>query len=311
MLQIIRYFASRFIVKTIWVALLATFGINLLLICLPAKKISDSRISATQKAGAVEKWDTKSYVDWLVKFCKGKPQISDKGTTKWEKKEFWHRASNTLVLCFVAFVISGFLGIFVGTSRAMIDSELVSGPKKPAQSFFTSFGTVALFILSSIPAYITAYFLFLLTSSESNIFLAIIALALGSGLAMDVARLTSNTHSQQLSAKYIENALACGLKTSGVIPIPGYVSWHAFRNSLITILPVTAYRLPLLVSSALLVEIVYDLSGLGESLLTSLVDQDIPKVLTIILISVVFVQVCVFLADVLSYILHPQGGESA
>lgn len=123
---------------------------------------------------------------------------------------------------------------------------------------------------------------------------------------MDVLRLTANTHSRELHSKYVENALTIGLRTSGLIPRPGSVAWHAFRNSLITILPITAYRLPLIVSAALVVEVVFDLPGLGESLLSSLIQQDIPMVLTIILISVLFVQVCVFLADVLAYLLHPQ-----
>ncbi|MBU3917134.1 ABC transporter permease subunit, partial [bacterium] len=168
-----------------------------------------------------------------------------------------------------------------------------------------SMSTTTLFVLSSVPAYIIAYFLFLLLKSESGMFLAVIALALGSGSAMDVSRLTTNTHTRELHSKYVENALTCGLKTSGLIPKPGSVAWHAFRNSLITILPITAYRLPLIVSSGLVVEVVFDLSGLGESLLSSLIQQDIPMVLTIILISVLFVQICVFFADVLAYTLHP------
>jgi peptide/nickel transport system permease protein len=71
-------------------------------------------------------------------------------------------------------------------------------------------------------------------------------------------------------------------------------------------LPITAYRLPLIVSSALVVEVVFDLPGLGESLLSALIQQDTPMILSIILISVLFVQVCVFLADIMAFVLHPQ-----
>jgi ABC-type dipeptide/oligopeptide/nickel transport system permease component len=199
------------------------------------------------------------------------------------------------------------MGMFVGTAKATLNNEIVSGTSNSSiVDYFSSASNAMLFLCSSIPAYIIAYFLFLLLKSESNMFLAVIALALGSGSAMDVLRLTSNVHSRELQSKYVENALAVGLQTSGLFPRPGTVAWHAFRNSLITILPVTAYRLPLIVSSALVVEVVFDLPGLGESLLNSLIRQDVPMVLSIILISVVFVQVCVFLADVLAYILHPQ-----
>ena len=151
-----------------------------------------------------------------------------------------------------------------------------------------------------------AFSLFLLFNSESNLTLSILSLALGSGLTMDIARLSHNTHSHHLNSKYVENALICGLKTKGILPIPGTVGWHAFRNSLITILPIVAYRFPLIVSSALVVEVVFDLPGLGENLLVSLVRQDIPMILTIVLTSVVFVQICVFIAECLVFVLQPQ-----
>ncbi len=304
------FILNRFILRTLWLGLLATFGIHLFLCLLPEKQSENANLGVQTETREVEKWNNEKYVKWVGNIFKGEPQISKQGTTSWEKREFRSNAFNTLILCGIAFLLSAVMGVFVGTTRAMINNELVSGPKKKFTTIWSFLSTGTLFILSSIPAYITAYFLFFILSSESNIYLAIIALALGSGSAMDVSRLTSNTHSQQLSAKYVENALSCGLRTGGLIPVPGYVAWHAFRNSLITIIPVTAYRLPLLVSSALLVEIVFDLSGLGNSLLTALVNQNIPMVLTIILISVLFVQVCVFIADIMAYVLHPQGTAS-
>ncbi len=306
MKSLVGFIVSRFLLRTLWVALLATFGIQLFFNFLPPKRIVDSRTSFGQAKTIVRKWKTEDYLVWVGKILQGEPQISDHASGSWLTNEFRLRSSNTLLLCGNAFIIAALMGIFIGTTGATLNSEHVSGPKKPRPVFVSSLSTSILFVLSSVPAYLIAYFLFLLLKSESNMFLAVIALALGSGSAMDVSRLTSNTHQRELHSKYVENALTCGLKTSGLIPKPGSVAWHAFRNSLITILPITAYRLPLIVSSALVVEVVFDLPGLGDSLLSSLIQQDVPMVLTIILISVVFVQICIFLADVLAYVLHPQ-----
>ncbi|MBU2513263.1 ABC transporter permease [bacterium] len=305
MISIVRFVFIRFIVRIIWIGLLATFGIQLLLTFLPPKRVIDPR-STIQEKTIVQQWSTARYVDWLLMIAKGSPQVSDSVKGDWQTEELRKRAKNTLVLCWNAFILASLIGVVIGTIQATLNNEVVSGKKRGSVEFLTSFSTLSLFFLSSIPAYIIAYFLFLVLKSESNLFLAVLALALGSGSAMDVLRLTSNVHDRELQSKYIENALACGLKTSGIVPLPGSVPWHAFRNSLITILPVTAYRLPLIVSSALVVEVVFDLPGLGESLLNSLIQQDVPMVLTIILISVVFVQICVFLADICVYMLHPQ-----
>lgn len=305
MVSLVRFILTKFVVRIIWIGLLATFGIQLSLTFLPPKRIIDPR-STIQEKTIEHQWSTAKYVDWLLMLAKGNPQVSDSIKGDWQIRELKSRARNTLVLCWNAFLVASLIGIVIGTVQATIDNEVVSGKKKLSMGFLTSFSTLSLFFLSSIPAYIIAYFLFLVLKSDASIFWAVLALALGSGSAMDVLRLTSNVHNRELRSKYIENALACGLKTSGIVPLPGSVPWHAFRNSLITILPVTAYRLPLIVSSALVVEVVFDLAGLGEALLNALIQQDVPMVLTIILISVVFVQICVFLADIFVYFLHPQ-----
>ncbi|MCP4752262.1 MAG: ABC transporter permease subunit [Proteobacteria bacterium] len=306
MKSLARFVFFRFLLRTLWIGLLATFGIQLLFTFLPPKRIVDPRNGIDREQVVIRKWKTSNYFQWVEKILVGEPQISDHGFGNWQVREFELRATNTLVLCGCAFLIASLAGIVVGTTKATLESEIVSGPRKPVPAFLSTMSTTMLFVLSSVPSYIIAYFLFLVLKSESHMFLAMIALALGSGSAMDISRLTFNSHGRELRSRYVENALTMGLKTSGLVPVPGTVVWHAFRNSLITILPVTAYRLPLIVSSALVVEVVFDLPGLGESLLISLVQQDVPMILTIVLISVVFVQACVFLADSLAYILHPQ-----
>ncbi len=305
---VLKFIFKRFVLRTMWIGLLATLGIHIFLLALPKKDVRDSR-GIDQTIVSNEAWTNQKYYKWAKSIITFNPKISDQGTSTWLLDELSYRARNTLLLCTVAFLLSTFIGIFTGTTRAMIECEHVAGPKQPLPTFLSLSATTILFIFSSIPSYIIAYLMFLMLGTGSTIIFPVIALVLGSGAIMDVSRLTSNVHSQQLSAKYVENALACGLKTSGLFPIPGYVAWHAFRNSLITILPVTAYRLPLIVSSALLVEIIFGLPGLGQFLLDSLTKMDLPLVLTIILISVVFVQVCVFIADVLAFMLHPKSSD--
>lgn len=296
----------HFFLRLIWVALMTSFGIHLLLTILPAKKLVDPRATLGEESVSMRKWGGEHYLDWIQSVASFDMQITDQGTGQWEVNQFALQVNNSLTLCLVAFLIASLLGVVVGAYRASLDYELLSGPKTGMAHQTSQYSKWTLFILSSMPSYIIAYILFLWLESESGMGLAILALALGSGTAMDVARMTQNSHSRQLRSKYIESAIANGLKTRGLLPMPGYVAWHAFRNSLITVLPVTALRLPLIVSSAMMVEVVFDIPGMGVALLNALIHQDIPYVLSIILVSVIFVQICLFLAEFMAFLLHPK-----
>ncbi|MDT8448487.1 MAG: ABC transporter permease [bacterium] len=297
----------RFFLRLLWVALLTSFGIHLFLTALPAKRLVDPN-ARFDDAGAVtyRKWDFNHYLKWITGTLTGSMQISDQGSGSWEQKDFAMRVTNSLLLCTLAFLIAAALGIALGVYQASLNFELLSGPPGGFDEQLSNISRWTVFFFSSMPAYIIAYLMFLGISSQSSMAFAVVALALGSGTAMDVARMTQNTHARQLRSRYIESAIANGLKTRGLLPRPGYVGWHAFRNSLITILPVTAMRLPLIVSAAMMVEVVFDLPGMGESLLGALIGQDVPRILSIVLISVVFTQVCLFLAEFLVFLLHPK-----
>ena len=300
---------NRFFVRLLWIALLATFGIHLLLTLLPPKQLVDTRGKIGEQNVTIREWTLDNYIDWTKKLAQGELSITDQGTGDWEVKDFALRVKNSLWLCFASFLIASLIGVFFGAWRASLDYELLSGPQSGWSHHSSQAGKWVVFVLSSLPSYIIAYLLFLILSSESGMGLAILSLALGSGTAMDVARMTQNTHARQLSSRYVESAIANGLKTRGFLPLPGYVAWHAFRNSLITVLPVTALKLPLIVSSAMMVEVVFDIPGMGESMLHALIAQDVPKVLSVILISVIFVQVCMFMAEFMAFLLHPRAGQ--
>ena len=300
---------KKFFLRLFWIAVMATFGVQLILTVLPAKKIVVPNASVGEVSVTYRKWETANYLEWGQKLLQGKLEISDQGTSSWEVKDFILRMNNSLLLCLISFLIASGLGIAIGAYRASLDYEILSGERSGSSYQASRLSQWGLFILSSFPSYVLAYILFIFLS-DMDLFLAIVSLALGSGTAMDVARMTENTHSRQLRSKYIESAIANGLKTRGLLPMPGFVAWHAFRNSLITILPVTALRLPLIISSAIMVEMVFEIPGMGQSLLDALIKQDVPKILSIVFVSVVFVQISLFVAEFLAFILHPKADQS-
>ena len=135
---------------------------------------------------------------------------------------------------------------------------------------------------------------------------ALAVLVLSSGFGLEIEQLVSRVQSGNLRKGYIETALAAGLPLRGSKPTDTSVSQHAFRNTLAAVLPVAANRLPILLGCEMVVEVVFDIPGVGDAFLAAVRRSDVPMILTLVMMLVLFVRGATFLADVLSYMLRPR-----
>jgi ABC-type dipeptide/oligopeptide/nickel transport system permease component len=281
-------------------ALFATFIVQSIFCFLPEKQsLSHARVEQAQ-------WDTSQYYKWLTELVSGEIKLSSYSSDKWYLTDLLKRSVNTFLLCGASLIFAMFIGGGAALIKSSTEDELISGKRHPMSSIlFSSLGPLV-YIVSAIPSYLIAYLLFFTFKNENSFSFAFVSLTLGSGFALDISRLTFYTQKKHLASKYVENAIACGMKTRNILPLPGTVAWYAFRNCLITVLPVIAIRLPVLISSALVVELACELPGLGEALLKAVINNQFRMVLFIILIVVIFVQVCVSLSKILTFFLHPR-----
>jgi peptide/nickel transport system permease protein len=118
-----------------------------------------------------------------------------------------------------------------------------------------------------------------------------------------IAALTRYTRSSLLEAlhsDFMTTARAKGLSERAVIVR------HGLRNALIPIITVVAFRLPYLISGAVIVETVFQWPGLGLLALTAATQKDYPLVLALALAVTVVVVASSLVADVAYSLVDPR-----
>jgi peptide/nickel transport system permease protein len=126
------------------------------------------------------------------------------------------------------------------------------------------------------------------------------ALVLGLELAAALTRYTRASLVEVLRADYMRTAKAKGLKDWSVI------IGHGLKNALIPIITVIAFRLPYLISGAVVIETVFQWPGLGLLTLDAANHKDYPLILAITLAVTILVVVSSLLADLAYCVVDPR-----
>jgi microcin C transport system permease protein len=112
--------------------------------------------------------------------------------------------------------------------------------------------------------------------------------------------LMKNHLMDNLAADYMRTAAAKG------VPFRTGVFRHALRNSLIPLATTFGQNLGLVLTGSFLIEVVFDIDGMGLLSFKSLVDRDYPVVLGTLLISSVLLLIGNILSDLLVAVLDPR-----
>jgi peptide/nickel transport system permease protein len=288
------------LLKTVILFIILTWGTFTIMKVLPEKQAIKTEDIAHRPSES-----TLSYFNWLGDALRGDFGNSDYFKGFRIQSKLFGYFSTTLILCVITLLISGIIGVAGGIFFAQGRSEFLNHSTKKSYKAFASSLLYLIYVLSSFPAYILAYIIFFASHSQLNLFFPIVSLILGSSLTMDILRTTSASIQEELSKPYVTNALALGFGTNGLLPFPRQVAYHAFRNALVVILPVISSRLPMIISNAIIVEIVFELPGLSEPLLGGVINKDIHLVLAVVAISVLFIQVSMLIIEFLSFVLSP------
>jgi peptide/nickel transport system permease protein len=130
--------------------------------------------------------------------------------------------------------------------------------------------------------------------------LALPALVLGLAAAGGTARFTRNSLLEELGQDYIRTAHAKGLSDSRIVWV------HALKNAAAPILQLFGLSLPLLLSGALVVEVVFSWPGLGRLTFDSILSRDYPVVLATTALTGVLVVFGNLVADLLHGLTDPR-----
>ena len=126
------------------------------------------------------------------------------------------------------------------------------------------------------------------------------SVAMGAGIMCILARVTRSSMIENLGKDYIRTARAKGL------PEPRVIMVHAFKNSSIDIITVTALQIGALIAGSVVVETVFSIPGLGRLLVDSIGFRDYEVVQALILFFSFEYMVINLLADVLYAVINPR-----
>jgi len=126
------------------------------------------------------------------------------------------------------------------------------------------------------------------------------ASVLGLELAAALTRYTRASLLEVLRSDYMRTARAKGLHERAVIVR------HGLKNALIPIITVIAFRMPYLISGAIVIETVFQWPGLGLLTLNAANQKDYPLVMALAMAVTIVVVVSSFIADVAYSIVDPR-----
>jgi peptide/nickel transport system permease protein len=108
-----------------------------------------------------------------------------------------------------------------------------------------------------------------------------------------ISRQLSGAMQDELKKDYITTARAKGLSEKVVI-------WkHAFRNSLFPLITVFASILPATIAGSVVIEVIFNIPGMGKLMVDSIFLQDWPIVFIILLLGALLTMAGILLADIL------------
>lgn len=190
----------------------------------------------------------------------------------------------------IALVISFVLGIFLGVISAWKRGSILD--------FSAMFMAVSGITL---PSYLVATILVLLFSNylgwfppalwedKKSMVLPIITLSLRP-LAI-IARMTRTTLLEVLHADYIRTAYAKGLSSTSVL------FKHALKNSLIPVITMLGPIAASLITGSYVVETIFQIPGMGQYFITSVINRDYPLVMGMTLAYGMVLVICNFTVD--------------
>ena len=246
------------------------------------------------------------YLEWLGRIARGDLGQSLYNRTQVSEELLW-RMPTTLTLVTLALLLAIGTGIPAGLLSAAyrnswIDhaARLLTLVSLSLPSFWLGLMLIILFSLWLDLLPIVGYEPITRGFWKAIPYLILPSLALGGHLAALLTRLTRSSMLEVLSQDYVRTARAKGLRGGAVL------MRHALRNALIPLVTVIGINMGILLGGTAVIETVFVLPGVGQLVVRSLYNRDLPVIQGLILyVAVVYVLINL-IVDVLYTYLDPR-----
>jgi peptide/nickel transport system permease protein len=246
------------------------------------------------------------YLEWLGQILRGNLGESLYNKTRVSEELLW-RMPTTLALVTLALVFSIGIGVPAGLFSAAyrnswIDhaARLLTLVSLSLPSFWLGLMLIIFFSLWLDLLPIVGYEPITRGVWKAIPFLILPSLALGTYLAALLTRLTRSSMLEVLNQDYVRSARAKGLGSRAVL------MRHALRNALIPIVTVIGINLGILLGGSAVIETVFVLPGVGQLVVRSLYNRDLPVIQGLILYVAVIYVLVNLLVDIIYVYLDPR-----
>jgi oligopeptide transport system permease protein len=291
----IQFFLKRIVQSLITLALLATATFFLLRLApggpFDGEKVWPAEIQANIEAKyGLDKPIYVQYLTWANDLVHGDLRESFHYIGTPVSEIISDATKPSLLLGFLALAISFFFGLLFGVLAAW------------KRGTFWDFSSMFIAIAGiTLPSYLVATLLVLLFSNylgwlppalweeRLSMVLPVITLALRP-LAI-IARMTRTTLLEILHSDYIRTAYSKGLTDSTVL------FKHALKNAMIPVITLLGPIAASLITGSYVVETVFQIPGLGQYFITSVINRDYPLVMGMTLLFGIILIICNLLVD--------------
>ncbi|MGH7318893.1 MAG: ABC transporter permease [Candidatus Rokuibacteriota bacterium] len=246
------------------------------------------------------------YAAWLSQIVRGDLGLSLYNKTRVSEELLW-RLPTTLALVALSLIFAVGIGIPAGLCSAAFRNSWIDHAARlltlvslSLPSFWLGLMLIILFSLKLDLLPIVGYPPITTDVWGAVRFLILPSAALGTHLAALLTRLTRSSMLEVLGQDYVRTARAKGLRDRVVL------MRHALRNALIPIVTVIGINMGILLGGSAVIETVFVLPGVGQLVVRSLYNRDLPVIQGLILYVAVIYVLINLVVDILYTYLDPR-----
>ena len=244
------------------------------------------------------------YFNWLKGVCTGDLGYSLQNNMP-VGELMMQKLPATIELSLASLILSSFLGILLGVISALKKGKI-------ADNILTVAGMIGV----AIPQFLFGIFCIILFSLNLNWFpvgqrgdggllnelhhLFLPAFVLGISQTAGVMRYSRSSMLDSMNCDYVKTARAKGLAEWKVNML------HGFRVACTPVMVLIGFRLPTLISGAIVIENIFQWPGVGRWFTDAIKTQNTPIIMSVGLFMVLIVLVSSLLVDILTAVLDPR-----
>jgi len=166
-------------------------------------------------------------------------------------------------------------------------------------------------LLSAVPLFVGYWLLYgSFGMNPPPVFIALVAVVLG-GLGWDAARFLTLDMKRQIDTTHTMVFSTLGPTVGRVFPLPGTLTGYLLNSSAPRFIPYIAGKVPAIIGSVTIAEMVFNFPGLGSTLLEALVNRHTDTLIAAVFVLLAVNALVTLLVKTALFVLYPRWYEKA